>query len=71
MNSLSAFTYIRLILNLFLKVDITCFSSFFLNSPVLTKIQYNFFPIALFSNCATTLLSTPPDKAQITLLLPT
>ena len=36
-----------------------------------TKIQYNFLPIALFNNWATTLLSTPPDKAHITLLFPT
>ena len=56
----------RLILNFFLKVLTTCFSSAFLNKPVLTNIQINLFPIASFNNFATTLLSTPPDKAQIT-----
>ena len=36
-------------------------------SPVSTIIQIKFFLIALFINKATTLLSTPPDRAQITL----
>ena len=35
------------------------------------KIQIKFFPIAFFNNLATTLLSTPPDKAQITFDAPT
>ena len=47
------------------------FSSFFLKRPVLTNIQVNFFPIAFDNNFATTLLSTPPDNAQITFEFPT
>ena len=54
-----------------MNVFTTCFSSFFLSRPVLTKIHVNFFPIAFDSNLATTLLSTPPDKAQITFEFPT
>ena len=41
---------IKLIFNFVLNVFTTCFSSFFRSKPVLTKIQYNFFPIALLSN---------------------
>ena len=39
----------------------------FLIKPVSTIIHTKFFFIALFINKATTLLSTPPDRAQITL----
>ena len=42
-------------------------NSFFLINPVSTIIQIRFFWIALFINNATTLLSTPPDNAHITL----
>ena len=38
------------VVNFFLKVFTTCISSFFLRRPVLTKMQYNFLPIALFNN---------------------
>ena len=70
-NKFFASTYIRLILNFFLNVVITWFSSFFLNKPVFTKIHVSCLPIALWINLATTLLSTPPDKAQITFDFPT
>jgi len=34
-------------------------------------MQVNLLPIALDNNFATTLLSTPPERAQITFELPT
>ena len=52
--------------NFFLKVFTTSFSSFFLRRPVFINTHFNFLPIALFNKNATTLLSTPPDKAHMT-----
>ena len=51
-----------------MKVFTTSFASFFLKRPVFMKTHFNFLPIALFNKNATTLLSTPPDKAHITFL---
>ena len=40
-------------------------------SPLLTKIQCNWLPIALFSNTAATVESTPPERPNTTFSLPT
>ena len=53
----------------FLKIFDVNLNSFFLISPVSTIIHFKFDPIALLIiSATTTLLSTPPDKAQTTLL---
>ena len=48
----------------------TSVNSFFLKSPLFTKMQWRFFPIALCNNTAATEESTPPDKPNITFSSP-
>ena len=48
----------------------TLSNSFLRKSPLFTNIQCNCFPIALLSNTAATVESTPPDKPKITFSLP-
>ena len=49
----------------------TLSNSFLRNNPLLTKIQYKFFPIALCNKTAATVESTPPESPKTTLSFPT
>ena len=66
-NILDALINFTLSLYFFLNISYESLNSFFLISPVSTITHIRFFLIALLINKATTLLSTPPDNAQITL----
>ena len=48
----------------------TSSNSFLRRSPLSTKIHVRFLPIALLSNTAATVLSTPPESPRITLSFP-
>ena len=47
----------------------TLLNSSLRNNPLLTNMQYKFFPMALFNKMAATVESTPPERPKTTLSL--
>src|SRR5215467_5165761 len=70
-NRLLASTWIRLILKASRNVETTASASPFRRSPLSTKRQVSWSPMALCRSTATTDESTPPDRAQSTRSAPT
>ena len=69
-NLSSASTYFRFMWSLSLKISRTSRPSSLRRTPLLTKTQRSFLPIALWMSAATTDESTPPLKAHTTISSP-